>query len=138
MHGALDHLPQSEEPIEQQHARTLLIKTEHPKTRTSMQARECRANHTIALMPIRLYPFAQKKLADIQPRTFVNSMADAAAQPQKIPDRRADLDHRELDDYMKEKGVRSILTEMICYLVERRSEDHITGALQFLNEYKTA
>lgn len=57
---------------------------------------------------------------------------------QKFPDRKQDLDHRSLDKYMEEHKVRDILAEMIAYLVEHRSEDHIQGCIDFLDQYKKA
>ena len=51
---------------------------------------------------------------------------------QKFPDRKQDLDHRELDKYMKEKEVRPLFVEMISYLVENRCEDVIQGSIDFL------
>ena len=54
----------------------------------------------------------------------------------KFPDRKQDLDHRELDKYMADKKIRLILTDMIAYLVEKRSEDHLQGAIDFLSQYK--
>jgi hypothetical protein len=65
-------------------------------------------------------------------------MSDPAGAPPPIPDRRQDLDHRELQEYMEKHRVRDILTEMIAYLVEHRSADHLQGALDFLNQYKPA
>ena len=55
---------------------------------------------------------------------------------EKFPDRKQDLDHRELDKYMQEKKIRLILTDMIAYLVENRCEDHLQGAIDFLSNYK--
>jgi hypothetical protein len=52
-----------------------------------------------------------------------------------FPDRKQDLDHRGLNAYMEQHKVRDILWEMIAYLVEQRSEDHIQGALDFLEQY---
>jgi hypothetical protein len=63
------------------------------------------------------------------------SEAEAAPAPPAFPDRRQDLDHRDLQQYMEQKRVREILTEMIVYLVENRSLDHIQGAIDFLNQY---
>ena len=57
-------------------------------------------------------------------------------QEEKFPDRKQDLDHRELEKYMKEKKIRVILTDMIAYLVENRCEDHLQGAIDFLSNYK--
>jgi hypothetical protein len=59
----------------------------------------------------------------------------AIADP-KFPERKQDVDHRELNEYMEQKGVRDILAAMIAYLVEHRSEDHLQGAIDFLSEYK--
>jgi hypothetical protein len=56
-------------------------------------------------------------------------------EPKKFPERKQDLDHRELDQYMKDKKVRTILTDMIAYLVENRCEDQLDGAIKFLSEY---
>ena len=52
-----------------------------------------------------------------------------------FPDRKQDLDHRELEQYMEEHKVRDILAEMIAHLVENRSEDPIQGALDFIENY---
>ena len=57
-------------------------------------------------------------------------------QEEKFPDRKQDLDHRELDKYMQEKKIRIILTDMIAYLVEQRCDDTLQGAIDFLSEYK--
>ena len=57
---------------------------------------------------------------------------------QKFPDRKQDLDHRELDKYMEEHKVRDVLAQMIAHLVEHRCEDHIQGAIDFLEQYKKA
>ena len=57
---------------------------------------------------------------------------------QRFPDRKQDLDHRELDKYMEQHKVRDVLAEMIAFLVERRSDDHIQGAIDFFEQYKTA
>jgi hypothetical protein len=62
----------------------------------------------------------------------------SAGQPGDVahfPDRKQDLDHRELNAYMEKNKIRDILAEMIAYLVEHRSEDHIQGALDFLDAY---
>ena len=56
-------------------------------------------------------------------------------QEEKFPDRKQDLDHRELDKYMQEKKIRLILTDMIAYLAEKRCEDHLQGAIDFLSSY---
>ena len=50
---------------------------------------------------------------------------------EKFPDRKQDLDHRELYYYMQEKKIRHILTDMIAYLVVHRYEDHLQGAIDF-------
>ena len=55
---------------------------------------------------------------------------------QKFPDRKQDLDHRELDDYMRKHHVRELFSSMIAYLVENRSEDTLQGALEFLDQYQ--
>lgn len=60
----------------------------------------------------------------------------AEEQEAKFPDRKQDLDHRELDQYMEEHKIRKILTEMIAHLVENRCEDHIQGSIDFLSSYK--
>jgi hypothetical protein len=61
----------------------------------------------------------------------------AVADP-SFPDRKQDVDHRELNSYMEKHEVREILAGMIAYLVENRSEDHLQGAIDFLNQYKKA
>jgi hypothetical protein len=72
-----------------------------------------------------------------RPDSPAGKPAESAATP-KFPDRRADLDHRDLNEYMETKKVRSILTEMICYLVEQRADDHIDGAIRFFDQYRAA
>lgn len=57
-------------------------------------------------------------------------------EPPAFPDRKQELDHRDVDKYMDSHNVRDILAEMIAYLVEHRSEDHIQGAIDFLEQYK--
>jgi hypothetical protein len=53
-----------------------------------------------------------------------------------FPDRKQDLYHLGLNAYMEQHKVRDILFEMIPYLVEQRSEDHIQGALDFLDQHQ--
>lgn len=55
---------------------------------------------------------------------------------QNFPDRKQDLNHRALDKYMQEHEIRKIFTEMLAYLVEKRSEDTLQGCLDFLQGYK--
>lgn len=57
-------------------------------------------------------------------------------EPPQFPDRKQDLDHREVDKYMEDHKVRDVLAEMIAYLVEHRCDDHIQGAIDFLDQYK--
>ena len=49
-----------------------------------------------------------------------------------FPDRKQDLDHRDIQKYMDQHQIRSLLTEMISYLVENRPTDHIQGSIDFL------
>ena len=56
-------------------------------------------------------------------------------QETKFPDRKQDLDHRDLDEYMRKHNVRQILTQMIAHCVEKRSEDPLQGAIEFLEDY---
>ena len=53
-----------------------------------------------------------------------------------FPERRQDLDHRDLQKYMDNHKIKLMLTQMISYLVEKRSEDHLQGAIDFLKTYK--
>jgi hypothetical protein len=61
--------------------------------------------------------------------------APRAGDAAPFPDRKQDLDHRGLNGYMEKNRIRDILAELIAYLVEHRSEDHIQGALDFLEQY---
>ena len=54
---------------------------------------------------------------------------------EKFPDRKQDLDHRELENYMQEKGVRKLFCDMLAFLVEQRPDDTLEGMLKFLNEH---
>lgn len=54
----------------------------------------------------------------------------------KFPDRKQDLDHRELQAYMEKHHIRQMFAQMIAYLVEKRSEDTLVGALEFLDKYQ--
>lgn len=71
-------------------------------------------------------------------RTSAASHASSQAEDNepKFPDRKQDLDHRELEKYMEEHKVREILTEIMAYLVENRCDDPIQGSIDFLKEYK--
>jgi hypothetical protein len=70
--------------------------------------------------------------------TTGEATAETVAETPAFPDRKQDLDHRALEKYMEEHKIRSILAEMIAYLVERRADDHIQGAIDFLEQYSGA
>ena len=68
----------------------------------------------------------------------MNSTAEEKTEQQEehFPDRKQELDHRDVDKYMEGHKVRDVLAEMIAYLVEHRSEDHVQGAIDFFEQYK--
>ena len=61
---------------------------------------------------------------------------EQSTEEQKFPDRKQDLDHRELDNYMKKHHIRELFSSMLAYLVENRSEDTLAGAIAFLDQYQ--
>lgn len=53
----------------------------------------------------------------------------------KFPDRKQELDHRELEKYMEEKNVRKLFCDMLAFLVEKRCSDTLEGIIEFLKDY---
>lgn len=64
------------------------------------------------------------------------SQASKVEEEAQFPDRKQDLDHRELEKYMEDHKIRDILTEMMAHLVENRCEDPIQGCIDFIESYK--
>lgn len=51
-------------------------------------------------------------------------------------ERKQDLDHRELQEYMEQHNIRGLFSEMLAYLVENQCEDHLQGMISFLETKK--